>query len=327
MKKEAKTDLYSLETLESLKITSPVGWLALISTGLLITVVIFWGIYGNIPSKVKGKGILLKGGGILRVEAPGDGRVLTINVKSGDYVKKGDLIAHLEQPELVFKIDEAKREIAGVRDEILVSKKKKERKTLDNKLKKKELEREILINRFELYSKVISSHSGRVLEVRVAEGDNIKKGQAVVMMELSGDNIKDLEAVIYVDPLKGKKVKPGMLIQIYPSTVKAEEYGFIRGIVTHVDEYPSTWDGMMKTLQNRELVKRLAKGGAPIRLTVDLLPDSENRSGYKWSSSKGPSHKIQSGTICTSSVTVKKQPPLSLVLPILKKVLLGKSSK
>ena len=146
-------------------------------------------------------------------------------------------------------------------------------------------------------------------------------------LELVGKDIKNLEGIIYVSPVDGKKVKTGMKVEVGPSNVKQEEYGFMLGIVTRVSEFPATPQGMMKTLQNENLVKALSGGGAPIEIRATLIPSSKTFSGYRWSSKNGPPIKIHSGTLCFSSIIVDEQPPITLVIPLLKKYLLGIGAK
>jgi predicted Zn-dependent protease len=45
----------------------------------------------------------------------------------------------------------------------------------------------------------------------------------ILSLELTGDDFKNLESVIYVAAADGKKVKPGMDVQVSPTTVRAEE--------------------------------------------------------------------------------------------------------
>jgi HlyD family secretion protein len=62
---------------------------------------------------------------------------------------------------------------------------------------------------------------------------------------------------------------------------------------------------------------------APIRVVVSLERDLSTPTGYKWSSRRGPEIQIDSNTICSAKVSVKEQAPITLVIPVLKKFLLG----
>ena len=172
--------------------------------------------------------------------------------------------------------------------------------------------------RLQLSTDVISPYSGRVLEIKLDENSIVQAGSSILNMELMGDSIKDLEVVVFVSSLDGKKVKPGMDIFISPSTIKREDYGYMVGKVTAVAEFPSTSQGMMRIMQNQELVKQLSAGAAPIQINADLTPDAGATSGFKWTSPGGPPLLIQSGTLGTANISVRSQRPISLVIPMLR---------
>ena len=144
-----------------------------------------------------------------------------------------------------------------------------------------------------------------------------------MMIERVSENIDDLTAVVFVPSHDGKRVRRGMRVMVNPSTVKAADFGSMLGIVTSVSEYPATQQGLARTVANEKLVQDLMKGGPPIQIIVKLLPDASNHSGFRWTSSRGPNVKITSGTLCNAHIVVEEVPPVSYVIPFLKKVLLG----
>jgi HlyD family secretion protein len=191
---------------------------------------------------------------------------------------------------------------------------------VDIELELVQLERNLdsVTSRLKLSTDVISPYSGRVLEIKLDENSIVQAGSSILNMELSGDSIKDLEVVVFVSSLDGKKVKPGMDIFISPSTIKREDYGYMVGKVTAVAEFPSTSQGMMRILQNQQLVQQLSAGAAPIQINADLTPEAGATSGYKWTSPGGPPVRIQSGTLGTANISVRSQRPISLVIPMLR---------
>ena len=114
------------------------------------------------------------------------------------------------------------------------------------------------------------------------------------------------------------RVLPQMLAQIVPSTVKREEDGFIWANIRQVSDYPVTEASMMLLMQNEGLVGHLSGSEPPTEIRATLM-EAESPSGYKWSSAKGPSIAIASGTICDAQIIIRHQRPLSLVVPFLKK--------
>lgn len=168
-------------------------------------------------------------------------------------------------------------------------------------------------------SEVVSPYNGRVLELMAEQGNVVGQGEPILTLDLRGRAVKDLEAIVYVPSVEGKKLKPGMVIQLAPSTVRQEEYGFMLGRITYVSDFPATTKGMMRVLKNDQLVASLSRGDAPYEVHADLAIDPASQSGYRWSSSRGPAVKVQSGTICTGDITVTRKHPIAMVIPLARK--------
>ena len=162
---------------------------------------------------------------------------------------------------------------------------------------------------------IVSSHTGRVLELMVDRGDVVNPGTPILSLEVVSE---DLMAVLFVAASAGKQVQPGMPVRVSPSTVKREEYGYILGEVTWVSEFPSTSRGMQRLLANEELVKSLMAQGPPIQVNVALKRDAQTPTGFAWSSSTGPEVEITSGTLTQGSVIVQEERPINLVIPKLR---------
>ena len=176
---------------------------------------------------------------------------------------------------------------------------------------------------YESATKVVSSESGTVYEVSIARGAYISPGSTIAVIEPFSSDGATLVATMFFAGKDGKRIRPGMMIDVSPSTVKQEEYGYIQGIVTYVSKYPASPQHIQAILQNQNLVKSFSDLQAPIEVTVRLIPDNHTTTGYRWSSSKGPDDTLETGTLCTGAVTVSKQKPISLVIPLIKKKAFG----
>ncbi|WP_081608930.1 NHLP bacteriocin system secretion protein [Paramagnetospirillum caucaseum] len=205
----------------------------------------------------------------------------------------------------------------------------KERELLDKEMLIGAASRKIeaLEERLARQSTVISPYSGDIVEFKVNQGEVVDKGKALFSLlparSESAAQAKggDLIAVVYVNPNDGKKVRPGMPVQVAPSTVKREEYGFIMGHVKAVAEIPSTSEGMMRILKNQQLVTSLSGGGAPFEVVVELERDPATPTGFKWSSSRGPEAEINTSTLADSTITVRSIHLISLAIPPLEALL------
>lgn len=168
-------------------------------------------------------------------------------------------------------------------------------------------------------SEVTAPETGRILEVMTERGSIVAPGEPILSLDLTGKAVSGLEAVVYVPSVLGKQIRPGMTIQIAPSTVKQEEFGFILGRVTYVSDFPATTRGMRRVLKNEKLVAALSGNDAPYEVRAELQLDPATTSGFRWSSSKGPPLTIQSGTLAFGNIEVAARRPIELVMPILRR--------
>ena len=107
------------------------------------------------------------------------------------------------------------------------------------------------------------------------------------------------------------------------AVAKREEYGVLIAEVVSVSAFPASPRGMMLRLENEKLVEMLSQNGPPIKVRARLLKDPDSYNGFKWSSGQGAPVEIQSGTMCQAEVVVEEQRPISLIIPYLKKTVLG----
>src|SRR5207248_816160 len=109
-----------------------------------------------------------------------------------------------------------------------------------------------------------------------------------------------------------------MRVQISPSTVRREEYGFMRGRVVYVSDYPATSAALMRNFQNEALVTALTSQGPVTEVRVEMATNSKTPSGFEWSSPQGPPSIITSGSLCSAEIVTREQRPIALLFPSLK---------
>jgi HlyD family secretion protein len=93
-----------------MRVTDAKGWLALLACGLILAMGVAWGVLGKVPTKVQASGILIPIGGLADVVAMGDGQLTSLQVQSGDQVRKDQIIARIAQPELVGQIEALRKQ-------------------------------------------------------------------------------------------------------------------------------------------------------------------------------------------------------------------------
>ncbi len=177
-----------------------------------------------------------------------------------------------------------------------------------------------LQERYDIQTNIRSSYAGEVVELLSDAG--VMVGQGTPLFKLKNQNHitgDKLRGVLYIPSQDGKKIKEGMEALVVPSTVQPQEYGFMKGKVTYVSDFPITQKGMMMTVKNDQLVSGLLSMGALFEVYVEFEKDKDAYSGFKWTSAKGPEIAIKEGTSCMGKITVKTEPPVVLVVPALKK--------
>ncbi len=178
---------------------------------------------------------------------------------------------------------------------------------------------EQLTERYDIQSNIKSPYSGEVVEVLTDAGIIVGQGTPLFKLKNYDGVAGDLRGVLYIPSQDGKKIKVGMEALVAPSTVQPQEFGFMKGEVTYVSDFPITQKGMMTSVKNDQLVQGLLGMGAPFEVHVKFQKDPESFSGFEWTSAQGPDVLINEGTSCFGKVTVKSEPPITIVVPALKK--------
>jgi HlyD family secretion protein len=183
-----------------------------------------------------------------------------------------------------------------------------------------DLERNVseIKKQLEIAEDVISPYGGEVLELKVLPGTNVDMGEPILSIQ---PDVQDLQVLIYLPAAQAKNVHAGMDVDVSPSNVKREEYGFVRGRVSYVSDFPDTPAELMRNLQNEVLVKALTNDGPVTEIQIEMEKNPNTPSGYQWSSSKGSPLSLSSGTLCSAQIVTQWQRPVALILPSLRRTL------
>ena len=197
------------------------------------------------------------------------------------------------------------------------------RDTLENATARRnqiqELRSRIALNEIQLArnSDIISEHTGKILEVIASVGQVLPTAARIATVELDGP-ADTLVAVAYFPIRDGKKIQPGMPVQITPDTVERQRYGGIIGTVVSVSTLPVTKEGALALVGNAEVVQGLMQGGPFISVTAELQRSPSTFSGFAWSSSSGPTLQMSAGLTGMVRATIEQRAPITYVLPFLR---------
>jgi HlyD family secretion protein len=240
-------------------------------------------------------------------------------VKSGDVTRVRLDQARKEKASVDQQVAQAQADLAkiGADRQALISQQDRDQMQAEQQVNDAKRVADNLAGDLERSTQVLSPADGRVTELKVAEGAVVTLGEPVLSIETAGTG---LQLIAFIPPSKGKMVQAGMEVRIAPSTVHKEEFGTLVGRVHDISEFPATAQGMAAVLHNERLIDQFSKEGPPYATRVTLLPDPASVSGYRWSSGSGPPLLLRSGTLAKVEVTVREQPPLSLVIPFLRNI-------
>lgn len=293
--------LRSPEKLDTMiRITGPVGWMGLVSVCVLCFAIVLWSIYGSFTEKAEGHGLILDSAGVVNISHAASGKITDIYVRTGSAVHKGERIAHLEQPE-----QSADTRMAQYGTGLAAND-----RDVQGRVYEYDAKRYQQTAREEVYS----DYDGIVDEVMVAEGDIVAAGNPICSVRLTQDR-DELTGVFYIPVDKGKRVEPGMTIQLAPNGVDVTQTGSLIGVVKSVSQYPISAEGVRKGLGNAQLAQYVLSqgGGAAVEVKFDLVKDADSESGYLWTSVVGKHRPITAGSYCTGSIVIERQPPIEKV--------------
>jgi HlyD family secretion protein len=166
-------------------------------------------------------------------------------------------------------------------------------------------------------TEVVSNWDGRVVEIKADPGQVVRTGATVVVVEVANQS---LMMNAFVPAWGGKKVKPGMQVELTPALIQRAEFGYMVGKVRAVSPFPLSEEGLLQLISDQRTVDLLTSQGSTFAVEVELESDSETPSGYRWSTGRGPELVIESGMFCQSRIITREQPPITLVLPALRKI-------
>lgn len=274
---------------EYIKITSPGIWGVLSGCLALLTAVVFWGFYGNIPDSVKAEGVIFPQNGVASVIPVAGGRISDMRVRVGDFVEAGQIIAVIPQTEMIRQINELKsnpeaneKQISGLK------------------------------NDYESLSLIVSPVSGIVLSAKAAN-EMVSSSEAVARIVKQEKYADDRQIICYIPTSTAKKLKEGMEVQASPDFAPREEYGYMLGHITSVGTYPVEEADVLSAVGSRQYAEGLLPQGNSVEVRITLTIDSGSQNKIKWSNKRGENLPLTIGTSCDIVIVVHNQRPYKLV--------------
>ena len=310
-RKQNKESLFSKEALDKMRspeqldtilpITNSISWMGLVAVCVLMISVVIWSIYGSFTVKTDGMGLIMDTGGVMRVSSLTGGTLDEFYVAPGMHVVKGQRIAHINEA----------RETASVRMAQFKSELASDRRDATNKVYEFDSKR----YQQETMEYIAAPYDGIIDEITVSEGSVLSAGMTVCTMRVNAAKSNALTGVLYIPVEKGKRVEPGMKIQLAPNGVDISETGSLLATVRSVSTYPVSMQAASKKLGNDNLAQMIfqSQQGAAMEVNFELIEDENSSSGYLWTSQVGDHKKINPGSFCKGSIIIERKPPIERV--------------
>lgn len=161
--------------------------------------------------------------------------------------------------------------------------------------------------------KIISMADGKIMNSNISKGDYVAVGKTLLTL-LTNSSDKNTDALIFVNHAEGKKIFSGMDVYVLPTTMSAYEYGYIRGKIISISEYPASKESVNAYFGNMNLVDEFFASGVPLVAKVRLMTSDKTVSGFVWTTKKGAPFKIEFGTAVVVKIVTKEVSPLGLLI-------------
>ena len=245
----------------------PIEWGFGAIFGVIILLILMWGIFGQISHRVDVLGVVgIEGSQSFLIDAPTGGFMGSTHVKKGDLVEIGTPLV----------------EIISLK------------KPLENK--------ETIFD----YHKILSPIKGRVSDIFVKSGRHLSKNQQLLRLQTPG---RRPEVHFYFSVRTYKQIKAGQ--EVLVKLNHAEHVKTLTGVVQHISQAPINRDS---TFLPKALLPKDPVYKGTITLYQKFLPHSKEK-GFTWPVSTGKEVFISVGNLVQTSILIKKQKPIAMILP------------
>jgi len=150
---------------ELIQIIPGKSWWWIGSLGFVVFTILIWSIFGRIPLTVNGKGIMVYPSRVTLIQSTTSGTLNELKVNVGSVVKKGQIIAVIDQPELDQKLSQDKSNLERLKNQFNRENmiKKLNDKDLKDSLNLKMLTYEKEIKESSYYGKLIKDQNNDAL--------------------------------------------------------------------------------------------------------------------------------------------------------------------
>lgn len=160
---------------------------------------------------------------------------------------------------------------------------------------------------------VTAPFSGQIVGLNVSPGQVVQFGEPLYTIQRSVAQPSNTSVYLFVPSANGSGLAPGMSVNVTVSTAPSAAFGVLRGKISRVSEAPLSTAAVTALVGNPDLAQVLTKNGPPLLAEVTLTRNGKTRSGFSWSTPKGPPFPLEAGTPVTAKVVEQQQKPINVI--------------
>ena len=96
---------------QPLQLLRPTQWVLVITLSFFSITILGWSIFGRIPVRVNGKGVLIKPNSLSVVQSETTGQITTLDVSVGDCIEENTLMARIDPVSQEIEMRAAKTQL------------------------------------------------------------------------------------------------------------------------------------------------------------------------------------------------------------------------
>lgn len=314
--RKGKVDKFiSPEDLNSLiQIIRPKEWVGLACLGLIVCFLFIWLFNGRITTDAVGRGLVVQKEGLLYLYAKSDGLIYSVELTQGQIVNKSTVIAYLYEKNFLDSFNDQGTKVHQL--EINLKKAIENGDSSESLLLRTQLENETQILQgmqdnpvlVPIYSEV----EGEVIARYVGAGEFAQAGLALGLVDPPFDRGEPIDVYGFFDVTNGGRIAEGMEVFISFEKYVNPIYGSLKGKVVYVDPYPGTSMRFLRLIGKDQTFIEFIGGIAPkYNIRVEIEKDSNDPSGYAWTSGKGPENLRITPEFCHLRVRITEDAPIN----------------
>ena len=154
---------------------------------------------------------------------------------------------------------------------------------------------------------------GIVLTVAGSIGQAVSSGETVATIQAVGRD-SDLVAQVFVPTSQATAVRPGIDALLAVEGFPEAQFGLLKGTVTSVGQFPIDPPMAVGIVGSRYTAAELTRSRPTVPVTIRLQADQDTKSGFAWTSAKGPPFHITAQHKVDVSFRLGQRTPFDVVL-------------